>query len=590
MKAKQQHLRSATQRFRKTAIALGVVGSLATFAQTALAFEINTGNADLEVRWDNTVRYNAGWRTAAPSASVVGSAAPTFSIGGTDEGNYTWGKGDMTLSRFDVYSELDVTYQKRLGLRLSATGWYDHNFPDRTVSAPSGGFANYTGNQITDYTKRFYQGPSGQFNDAFAWGNFDLGSSKLNLKVGRYAFLPGEYLVGNGNSVSFSMAPNDGQKSDLSPGANAKETAIPLGQIGATLQLNDAVTLYGNYSLEFRSSTVVEGGAFGAVSDPGLNGPQWISAGVARKSAYEGEKGDIALGVKFQPQSLGGDALSFWYRKFDDKNPTWTQNIDLFSGAGGRAVYAKDIELLGATYNTVLADWATGIELNYRKNSPLAMASFIGGAAVGTGALINAGPGRYFYNDPTLEGPRGDTIHFLISGVKTLNKTAFYDSAVAVLQFDYNRIDEITKNADRFFGSMSTYAPFVKYCNTYGMVGGCATRDGASVAAVFSPTWQQLFPSMDVSMPITFLYGLKGNSGVVGGGTLPEDSYILRIGGRLEYYAGQQKHQFDLSYTTRDGKSGNAASFFGGAARNANTGLANFKDRDYISFTYSTSF
>lgn len=215
MKAEKYAPRNPARGLNKTAIAIGVAASLAALSHPVFALEIKTGNPDLEVRWDNTVRYNAGWRATETDPRVVGGAAPSFSVGGTDEGNYTWGKGDMSLSRFDLYSELDVTYQKRLGLRVSGTAWYDNNFPDRTTSGNGAGAGvrtpgapNYTNNEFTPYVKRYYQGPSGQFNDAFVWGNFDLGSTKLNLKAGRYAFLPGEYLMGNGGSVSFSMAPN----------------------------------------------------------------------------------------------------------------------------------------------------------------------------------------------------------------------------------------------------------------------------------------------------------------------------------------------------------------------------------------------
>lgn len=592
MKAEKYAPRNPARGLNKTAIAIGVAASLAALSHPVFALEIKTGNPDLEVRWDNTVRYNAGWRATETDPRVVGGAAPSFSVGGTDEGNYTWGKGDMSLSRFDLYSELDVTYQKRLGLRVSGTAWYDNNFPDRTTSGNGAGAGvrtpgapNYTNNEFTPYVKRYYQGPSGQFNDAFVWGNFDLGSTKLNLKAGRYAFLPGEYLMGNGGSVSFSMAPNDGQKSDLSPGANAKETAIPLGQVGATLQVTDAVTLYGNYSAEFRSSTISEAGTFGGVSDAGLNGPQWVvGSGIPRRAAYEGEKGDIALGVKFQPDWLHGDALGFWYRKFDDKNPTWTQQIEFVGGAmGARAVYAKDIELIGATYNTVLGDWGTGFELNYRKNMPLAMPSYwVSGRTPG-------------YSDATLEGPRGDTLHFIASGVKLLNKNALFDSASLVLQLDYNRIQDITKHADRFNGAMSTNAASAAFCATDEVVRGCGTQASASLGVAFTPVWNQAFPSVDLSMPMVLVYGLKGNSGIVGGGTMPEGSYLLRVGGRLEYFAGSKKHQFDLSYTTRDGRSGMAPSLnaFGqptGPAREAYSGLGNLRDRDYISFTYTTSF
>jgi hypothetical protein len=85
------------------------------------------------------------------------------------------------------------------------------------------------------------------------------------------------------------------------------------------------------------------------------------------------------------------------------------------------------------------------------------------------------------------------------------------------------------------------------------------------------------------------LYGLKGNSGIVGAGTLPQSSYIARIGARFEYLSGQTKHQFDLAYTTRDGKKGVLPGQPAGVATTY-SGLANLRDRDYVSLTYQTAF
>jgi hypothetical protein len=540
----------------------------------ALAFKINTGDADTTLSWDNTLRYNAAMRTKEQESALMRK----FGIGGGDS---LYGKNDLALSRLDLYSELDLNHKDLFGLRISAAAWYDHNFPDSNPNVVTG--SSYPGNQFNGYVKRYYQGPSGEFLDAFGWANAKLGETELNVKLGRLAWLPGEFLIANGNSLSYTMAPNDGQKGDLSPGASAKETAMPIAQLAAAWQLTPELTVLGQYTLEFRSSRISEGGTFfNTQGDTMLNGPTYVVPGtVPRAEAFEGKKGDVGLGIKWSPQWANG-ALSAWYRQFDDKNPSWPNQIfatafvspapgvTLPSGTA-RAVYAKDIKLVGLAYNTVIASWSTGFEINRRHDMPLASTGLYGTIP---GATVN---------DPTMEGARGDTWHALMSAVQTLNKNALFDSGVLVLQLDYTRLSKITKNASFYNGAASGVA---NRCVNSEALRGCSTDNAWSAGVVFTPTWQQVFPSMDISLPVVALYGLSGTPAALNTSMLPEGSWLFKGGARLEWIVGSMKHQFDLAYTTRGGKTG----VLPGQTATTYAGLANFRDRNYLSFTYQTGF
>ena len=553
--------------------AIGTI-SVAGLCLPAQAFKVDTGDPDLTLALDTTLRYNAAMRTKGQEDGLMRK----FGIGGGDS---LVDKNELALSRLDLYSELDLNWRGKMGLRASASAWYDHNFPDDNPNVVTG--STYPGNQFDGYVKRYYQGPSGELLDAFAWGNFELGKTELNLKLGRLAWLPGEFLIANGNSLSFAMAPSDGQKGDLSPGASAKETALPIAQLAAAWQLTPELTALGQYTLEFRSSRISEGGTFfNSAGDTLLNGPSFVVPGtVPRIEPFEGERGDIGVGLKWSPDWANG-ALSAWYRRFDDKNPTWGNQIyatGFFSPVPGvtlpvgtaRAVYAKNIELLGLAYNTVFASWSTGIEVNYRRNMPLATTGLYGSIPNVT------------VNDPTLEGARGSTWHALLSGVTTLNKNPLFDSGVVVLQLDYTHLAEITKNANLFNGAASGVAG---RCVDHEALRGCSTKDAFSAGLVFTPTWQQVFPSMDISMPIVALYGIDGTPAALGTSMLPERSWLFKGGLRLEWVTGQQKHQFDLGYATRGGLTG----VLPGQTARTYSGLGNFRDRNYLSFTYQTAF
>jgi hypothetical protein len=236
-----------------------------------------------------------------------------------------------------------------------------------------------------------------------------------------------------------------------------------------------------------------------------------------------------------------------------------------------RAVHARKIELVGLAYNTVLASWSTGIEINQRRNMPLASTGLYGSIPVAT------------VNDPTLEGARGTTWHALLSAVRTLNKNPLFDSGVVVLQIDYSRLSKITKNANFYNGAASGVA---NRCLDNEILRGCSTNDAVSAGLVFTPTWQQVFPSMDISLPIVALYGIKGSAAALGTSMLPEESWLFKGGARLEWIVGAYKHQFDLGYTTRGGPTG----VLPGQSATTYSGLANFRDRNYLSFTYQTAF
>ena len=81
-------------RLRRIAAAVAATCVAAFGSGSASAFEFDTGNPDLTIRWDNTVRYNYGVRvenrdnkignsadsrTKAPGASTVAMPSPTAS-------------------------------------------------------------------------------------------------------------------------------------------------------------------------------------------------------------------------------------------------------------------------------------------------------------------------------------------------------------------------------------------------------------------------------------------------------------------------------------------------------------------------------
>ena len=108
--------RPGAAKHRRAALATAIAALFV--APVAHAFEIDTGNEDLTVRWDNTVRYNLGIRAQGQNSQILGN--PNY-----DDGDRNFSNGSIVTNRFDLLSEFDLVYQKKYGVRASYAAWYD---------------------------------------------------------------------------------------------------------------------------------------------------------------------------------------------------------------------------------------------------------------------------------------------------------------------------------------------------------------------------------------------------------------------------------------------------------------------------------
>ena len=89
-----KHMGQASARaLRRTALALGIAA--AGISGGASAISIDTGNPDLELKWDNTVRVSAGWRVEEIDDALGNN--PQY-----DESDYKFKQGDMVAQRLDL--------------------------------------------------------------------------------------------------------------------------------------------------------------------------------------------------------------------------------------------------------------------------------------------------------------------------------------------------------------------------------------------------------------------------------------------------------------------------------------------------------
>jgi hypothetical protein len=356
------------------------MGAIVMLTSQGNAFPVDTSIPDLKVSWNNSLRYNWGMRMQKPVPLLADNAL-------YDQGDALFNRYDTITNRLDWLSEFNLRLHNRHGLRVTAAAWYDNVYGARGRSNPDAlgtGAAplSYVDNRFTSPVKYLYNGPSAELLDAFIFGAFDVEHTVWNVKLGRHAVIWGESLFGSTHAVSYSQSPSDGIKAIANPGASAKETALPSNQLSVLAQLNPSLSLVGQLGFEWRPNRIPEGGTyFGA---DGVNeGPN-----VNRLAALEGRGGELGLGINWRPPWLDG-MLGLYLHSFDDK-AGW-----LAQAAGDgltRAVYARDITLLGLTVTKNIGGTAVGAEVSHRSNDPL----------VSDGAA-SAGPGHGY------EGARGDT-------------------------------------------------------------------------------------------------------------------------------------------------------------------------------------
>ncbi|WP_341829513.1 DUF1302 domain-containing protein [Stutzerimonas stutzeri] len=458
-------------------------------ALPATAFEIDTGVDGLAVRFDNTLKYNLGYRVDGRDSRIANNAT-------SDEGDFKFDRGDVVTNRIDLLSELEMDWQNRIGARVSAAAWYDDAYEDVTVKKnPAFGSTSYDGDSYSSYTKRFYRGPSGEFLDAFVYGNFSLADRPINVKAGKHVVYWGVSLFTQ-NGIANNQHPIDAKKSAATPGTEVRETFLPLNQVSMQSQLTNNVSLAAQYYLDWDHIRIPEGGTFLGGTDFLFSGPDALGP-MRRQDPLEPDKkrGNWGVNLKWTAPELNATTFGLYYREFDEKNNFWVQTAP----ANGlyRAVFAENVKLYGISVDTTLNKFAVGAELVTRRDTSL------------NSTAVSAA---------NLEGARGNTYHALVNTIFSLPSTALWDTGTLVGELTYDYLDKVTKNENLYKDADNC---------TYGKKEGCATRDAWGFNLSFTPQYLGVWPGIDLSLPMTLGGGLHGNSAM---GGVNEGAYSYSIG------------------------------------------------------------
>jgi len=539
------------------------IGMLAV-ASSAHAVELNTGIPDVDARWDNTLLYNLAVRAQGRNPLIANDAV-------ADEGDYRFNTGEVVSDRLDLLSELDVSYQKRTGFRVSGAGWYDAAYGSHSSSNPNpplSGIPSYPNLQYTGHVKRFFH-QGGELLDAFAFGNFELGQIPVSVKAGRDTVYWGESLLLNGalNGIAYSQMPIDLQRGFAIPGVEAKELFLPLTNLSVQSQLTSNLSVFGQYFLQWQSYRYPEGGTYLGPVDFVFDGPvrQFLSPklGFAQRGGdvKPNSTGEWALGTRWSPAFLDA-TVGLYYRHYADKLPqVLLTHAAPANGSVYNLIYPGHIDLWGLSFAKEVAGVSVGAELSYRRNTPLN--STVLGVA---GTLPGSGD---------TPGARGNTLHGVLNFVGIINKTPVFDTATWTVELTGSQYEKVSSGQKLF------YAVNNPACAGKDKWDGCSTRNYLGAAANFTPTWFQVLPNVDLLAPLSYSRGLSGNAATVFAGNEANGSYSGGLGADVD-----QRYRFDLKYT----------GFFGqvksnGTAVTAQNGFTTLlKDRGFVSLTFKTTF
>ena len=607
---------TANNRLRRRALSVALA-SLFALSVNASAFEIDTGNPDVEMRWDNTVRYNLGVRTHGQDPAIL--ANPN-----ADDGDRNFSHGSIVTSRLDVLSELDLVWQRNYGARFSLAAWWDpaYNSLDDTSTQTANTLVNGlpVAGQLSPYTKRYAKGASAEWLDAFAFGNFNLAGVPVQVKAGQHTVYWGESLLLGGvvHGIAYSQNSVDIWKGLATPGTEAKEVFRPRGGLTIQAQPAQELSLAAQWFYNWQAARLPESGSYLSSTDPlNFGGDSIIVAPnqrlwnlqAVRPSRYSGSLGDFGLAARWSPAALDG-TLGFYYRNATDILPQLmvtpgvqplpspqvcqavggqplapvsptpclingnaTNVADLLQyGKVGtyQTAYGNNIHIYGLSLAKQIAGVSMGAEVSYRQNMPLLSDA----VTVLPAPLVPLVPGAIATSaipaHADTPGALGNTWHGVVNAIAVLPKTALFDTANLLAELSWMHLSSVTQN-EAVYKGRADYVGIDKPTSTY-----------VGLAINFTPTWFQVLPGVDLTLPVTWDQGLSGTAATLLGGNKNAGNWSVGLGATIA-----QKYLVNLSYISYYGKHDTDAT---GAATTFAGPFAGIADRGWVSFTFKTTF
>lgn len=566
--------RRPLSRHRQVALA----AALTALAGSAQAFQFDAPEG-WSIRWDNTLRASTKYRLQPADPTLSQAFAGGNPANGPQALNFNAGDQNFQergifSERLDLLSEFDAVWQRDFGLRVSGAGWYDHKIRGTTQATdPFNGQSPY--NEFSDQTKR-RAGRKAELLDAFVFGGWRLGSeTKLTARLGRHGLQYGESLFFGDNGIARAQGPIDIDKLLAAPGAQFKEIIRPVPQISSQLQLGSNMSIGGYYQFRWEEDRIPAPGTYFSTSNNGwgttLNevvglGPTTtflLTPGGDIKPKDSGQYG-LQLKYRFADTDYG-----LYYARYHDKGGQIFGRLNFLGApnAFGQLPgqwyfkFPEGIRTWGVSASRSVGQFNLAGEASIRQNMPLRSTNMLYGFPTGLPAPAPA-------TSPEPQYATGKTAHVNFSWLATLEPNFLSQETSFMGELAWHRVLSLN--------------------DPNGELDKSRTRDATAIRMIFSPSYRQVLPGLDVSVPVGLGYTLQGYS-AISAGWASKNSGDVSLGVEGNYLG---VWQMGLNYTHYIGK----AIPFVNYATAATLGAPTFStgqplaDRDFISLSVRRTF
>lgn len=483
------------------------------FAQPGHALNLYTGDG-VEVNLSTTVQYSGAARVNNPSTQVLSEIS-------TNDGDENLKHG-IVSNEFEVLPVLSVS-DGSFGVHISGEAYLNTVYLQRNQNSSPSTLNYFTSdNQKFSRPTQNLDGRNDELLDAFAYDSFNFGaddSQTVTFKVGRQTLLWGQSLFFTNNGIAAGQAPVDVNLAATLANPQAQQIFMPVGQAVLTYQPNNYITLQGYYQFEWRSDLLPGAGSYFSPVDflvPGGTkfivgeapfGPVYFSRAADIKPPSE--NGQFGVSAQFQ---LGTYDLGLYALRFDDKGPQFYLNpfppgpphISPAGLAAGnyQVVYAKDIEIYGASLSTNVGPVNVAGELSTRVHQDL----FSNPVVLTPGLNTNDNPGYAV----------GNTLNGQVSGIYLTPGLPLMPGGMTMLgEVEANRVMTVSKNKSD-------------------LVPG-RTANALGFQFLVAPNYYSVVPHLDVTFPIGFTWFPTGRSEFTS--TMQAGTGQLNLGVSATYYS-----------------------------------------------------
>ncbi|MFS2134984.1 DUF1302 domain-containing protein [Duganella sp. Dugasp56] len=528
------------------------------------AAEIELANPYWSIRFDNTVKASALYRlhdanpllvdsTRQLVPGVPASAFPqalNFNAGDDNFRNKGW-----VSKRVDLLSEFDAVYRKDFGLRLSGAAWYDQAYGGSTDASDTlNGQTPY--NAMPDATRKL-AGRKAEVLDAFIFGGWELSPGhKLSVRLGQHALVYGETLFFGDNGIARAQGPIDVMKLQSSPNAQFKEIIRPVPQVSSQLQLSPDLSLGAYYQFRWEADRMAPAGSYFNTSNNIWGGstlPEFINGSVLLPGAAQRPSNSGQFGAQLKWR-LDETDLGFYAARYHDKAGQFYSQLNVTSAAPGSwyYIFPEAITTWGVSATHAIGNSSLALEASVRNNMPLTNQNVV-----------------YPNVQPAPAYATGHTAHLNLSWLSTLSPNWLARESSLIGELAWNR-------------ALSQDDPFHT-------MDGLRTRDATALQVIYTPSYRQALPGLDLNVPLGLRYVVDGNSSVTGLGWGAKHSGTATLGLDGTY---QGVWQFSISYNKYLGKAEPFVNYRplltnGAPVYSSGNALA---DRDYLALSLRRTF